>query len=93
MAITAGTAHVNTVWRAKFGTRGWSNYQLISIQWRGAPNSEQFPNGEAPRFPIEVTLETQDQYSHGGTCMGRNALAITLAGQDANFSFRLNKAR
>ena len=39
-----------------------------------------------------VTLETYDQYTHGGTCMGCHAKAITLAGQDANFSFFLSKA-
>ena len=45
------------------------------------------------RFLTNVTLETYDQYTHGGTCMGCHARAITLAGQDANFSFFPSKAR
>ena len=50
-------------------------------------------NGEVPRFLTNVTLETYEQYSHGGTCMGCHAKAMTLAGQDATFSFLLSKAR
>ena len=57
------------------------------------PGSELFPNGEVPRFLTNVTLETYDQYTHGGTCMGCHAKALTLAGQDANFSFLPSKAR
>ena len=70
-----------------------TNYRLISTQWRGSPGSKLFPNGEVPRFLTNVTLETYDQYSHGGTCMGCHATATTAAGQDANFSFFLSKAR
>ena len=91
--IFESTARVNTVWRAKLRDTVWSSYQLISTQWRGSPSSELFPNGEVPRFLTNVTLETYDQYSHGGTCMGCHAKAVTLAGQDANFSFFLSKAR
>ena len=91
--IFESTAHVNTVWHARLRDTVWSNYRLISTQWRGSPGSELFPNGEVPRFLTNVTLETYDQYSHGGTCMGCHAKATTLAGQDANFSFFLSKAR
>ena len=91
--IFESTAHVNRVWHARLRDTVWSNYQLISTQWRGSPSSELFPNGEVPRFLTNVTLETYDQYTHGGTCMGCHAKAITLAGQDANFSFLLSKAR
>ena len=90
--IFESTAHVNAVWQARLRDTVWSNYQLISTQWRGSPNGELFPNGEVPRFLTNVTLETYDQYSHGGTCMGCHARATTLAGQDANFSFFLSKA-
>ena len=91
--IFESTAHVNTFWHAKLRDTVWSNYQLISTQWRGSPGSALFPNGEVPRFLTNVTLETHDQYSHGGTCIGCHAKAMTLAGQDANFSFLLSKAR
>ena len=91
--IFESTAHVNTLWQAKLRGTVWSNYQLISTQWRGSPGSALFPNGEVPRFLTNVTLETYEQYTHGGTCMGCHAKAITLAGQDANFSFFLSKAR
>ena len=91
--IFESTAHVNTVWHAKLRDTVWSNYQLISTQWRGSPGSALFPNGEVPRFLTNVTLETYDQYSHGGTCMGCHAKAMTLPGQDANFSFFLSKAK
>ena len=91
--IFESTAHVNRVWRTKLRDTVWSNYRLISTQWRGSPGSKLFPNGEVPRFLTNVTLETYDQYSHGGTCMGCHAKAVTLAGQDANFSFLLSKAR
>ena len=91
--VFESTAHVNRVWRAKLRDTVWSNYRLISTQWRGSPGSKLFPNGEVPRFLTNVTLETYDQYSHGGTCMGCHATAMTLAGQDANFSFFLSKAR
>ena len=91
--VFQSTAQVNTVWHSRLGDTVWSNYQLISTQWRGSPGSALFPNGEVPRFLTNVTLETYDQYSHGGTCMGCHARAITLAGQDANFSFFLSKAK
>ena len=91
--IFESTAHVNTVWHARLRDTVWSNYRLISTQWRGSPGSELFPNGEVPRFLTNVSLETYDQYTHGGTCMGCHAKAITLAGQDANFSFFPSKAR
>ena len=91
--IFESTANVNRVWRAKLRGTVWSNYRLISTQWRGSPGSKLFPNGEVPRFLTNVTLETYDQYSHGGTCMGCHARATTVAGQDANFSFFLSKAR
>ena len=91
--IFESTAHVNTVWQARLRDTVWSNYRLISTQWRGSPGSAVFPNGEVPRFLTNVTLETYDQYTHGGTCMGCHAKALTLAGQDANFSFFLSKAK
>ena len=91
--IFESTAHVNEVWRARLRDTVWSNYRLVSTQWRGSPGSALFPNGEVPRFLTNVTLETYDQYTHGGTCMGCHAKAVTLAGQDANFSFLLSKAR
>ena len=91
--IFESTAHVNTFWHARLRDTVWSNYQLISTQWRGSPGSALFPNGEVPRFLTNVTLETYDQYSHGGTCMGCHAKAISLLGQDANFSFFLSRAR
>ena len=69
------------------------DYRLISTQWRGSPGSKLFPNGEVPRFLTDVTLETYDQYTHGGTCIGCHAKAVTLAGEDANFSFLPAKAR
>ena len=91
--IFESTAQVNEVWRARLRDTVWSNYRLISTQWRGSPGSKLFPNGEVPRFLTNVTLETYDQYTHGGTCMGCHAKAVTLAGQDANFSFLPAKAR
>ena len=91
--IFESTAHVNTFWHAMLRDTVWSNYRLVSTQWRGSPGSALFPNGEVPRFLTNVTLETYDQYSHGGTCMGCHAKAMTLAGQDANFSFFLSRAR
>ncbi len=91
--IFESTARVNEVWRARLGDTVWGNYRLISTQWRGSPGSKLFPNGEVPRFLTNVTLETYDQYTHGGTCMGCHAKAVTLAGQDANFSFLPAKAR
>ena len=92
--IFESTAKVNAVWHARLRGTVWSNYRLISTQWRGSPpGSRLFPNGEVPRFLTNVTLETYDQYSHGGTCMGCHAKATTTAGQDANFSFLLSKAR
>ena len=91
--IFESTANVNRAWRAKLRGTVWSNYRLISTQWRGSPGSKLFPNGEVPRFLTNVTLETYDQYSHGGTCMGCHARATTVAGQDANFSFFLSKAK
>ena len=91
--IFESTAHVNAVWHAKLRDTVWSNYRLISTQWRGSPGSELIPNGEVPRSLTNVTLETYDQYSHGGPCMGCHARAITLAGQGANFSFFLSKAK
>jgi len=87
------TGHVNTFGHAMLRDTVWSNYRLISTQWRGSPGSALFPNGEVPRFLTNVTLETYDQYSHGGTCMGCHAKAMTVAGQDANVSFFLSKAR
>ena len=91
--IFESTADVNRVWRARLRDTVWSNYRLVSTQWRGSPGSKLFPNGEVPRFLTNVTLETYDQYSHGGTCMGCHAKAMTLAGQDANFSFLPSRAR
>ena len=91
--IFESTARVNEVWHARLRDTVWSNYRLISTQWRGSPGSKLFPNGEVPRFLTNVTLETYDQYSHGGTCMGCHAAAVTAAGQDANFSFLLSKAK
>ncbi|MCY4454540.1 MAG: hypothetical protein OXC01_21600 [Immundisolibacterales bacterium] len=91
--IFESTARVNEVWHARLRDTVWSNYRLISTQWRGAPGSRLFPNGEVPRFLTNVTLETYDQFSHGGTCMGCHAKAVTAAGQNANFSFLLSKAR
>ena len=91
--IFESTARVNAVWHARLRDTVWSNYRLISTQWRGSPGSKLFPNGEVPRFLTNVTLETYDQYSHDGTCMGCHAKATTTAGQDANFSFLLSKAR
>ena len=91
--IFKSTAHVNAIWHARLRDTVWSNYQLISTQWRGSPGSTLFPSGEVPRFLTNVTMETYDQYSHGGTCMTCHAKAVTLAGQDANFSFFLAKAR
>ena len=91
--IFESTANVNALWHARLRDTVWSNYRLISTQWRGSPGSKLFPNGEVPRFLTNVTLETYDQYSHGGTCMGCHAKAATAAGQDANFSFLLSKAR
>ena len=91
--IFESTAHVNTLWHARLRDTVWSNYQLISTQWRGSPSSELFPSGEVPRFLTNVTLETYDQYTHDGTCMSCHAKAVTLAGQDANFSFLLSKAQ
>ena len=91
--IFESTARVNEVWHASLRDTVWSNYRLISTQWRGSPGSKLFPNGEVPRFLTNVTLETYDQYSHGGTCMGCHAAAVTAAGQDANFSFLLGAAR
>ena len=91
--IFESTADVNEVWRARLRDTVWSNYRLVSTQWRGSPGSKLFPNGEVPRFLTNVTLETYDQYTHGGTCMGCHAKATTLAGQDANFSFLLSKAK
>ena len=91
--IFESTARVNEVWHARLRDTVWSNYRLISTQWRGSPGSKLFPNGEVPRFLTNVTLETYDQYSHGGTCMGCHAKAVTAAGQNANFSFLLSKAR
>ncbi len=80
---------MNEVWHTRLRDTVWSNYRLISTQWRGSPGSKLFPNGEVPRFLTNVTLETHDQYSHGGTCMGCHAKAVTAAGQTANFSFLL----
>ena len=91
--IFESTANVNAVWHARLRDTVWSNYRLVSTQWRGSPGSRLFPNGEVPRFLTNVTLETYDQYSHGGTCMGCHAKAVTSAGQDANFSFLLSKAK
>lgn len=62
-----------------------TNY-IVADQYAMA-KSAVFPNGEVPRYLTNVTLETYDQYSHEGTCMGYHAKATTLAGQDANFSF------
>lgn len=91
--IFESTANVNDIWRAKLNGTVWSNYQLISTQWRGAAKSAVFPNGEVPRYLTNVTLETYDQYSHDGTCIGCHAKAVTLTGQNANFSFFLSKAK
>ena len=44
-------------------------------------------------FDTRMNDRADDQYSHGGTCMGCHAKAITLAGKDANFSFFLSRAR
>ena len=55
------------------------HHELISTQWRGSPGSALFPNGEVPRFLTNVTLETYDQYSHGGTYMGCHAKAMTFS--------------
>ena len=91
--IFESTARVNAAWHGRLRGTVWTNYRLISTQWRGSPGSRLFPNGEVPRFLTNVTLETYDQYSHGGTCMGCHAKATTSAGQEANFSFLLSRAR
>ena len=58
--IFESTAHVNTFWHAMLRGTVWSNYRLVSTQWRGSPGSALFPNGEVPRFLTNVTLETYD---------------------------------
>ena len=91
--IFESTVHVNNLWQAKLQNTVWRNYQLISTQWRGAAKSAVFPNGEVPRYLTNITLETYDQYSHDGTCIGCHAKAVTLTGSNANFSFFLSKAQ
>lgn len=90
--IFESTAYANKVWRQKLKDTVWENYRLVTTQWRGGQKSQAFPNGEVPRYLTNVTIETYDQYSYDGTCLGCHAKAATLIGEDANFSFFLRMA-
>lgn len=71
----------------------WSNYMLISTQWRGAAISPLFEHGEVPRFLANTTMESYLQDDPAGTCLGCHAAAATAAGKPSNFTFLLRKAR
>lgn len=86
-SIFASTAAANTLWQQKLKDTIWSNYRLVTTQWRGGQQTRAVPDGEVPRFLTNVTIETYDQYSSDGTCIGCHKKAATLAGQNANFSF------
>lgn len=90
--IFEGAAHGNRAWRQKLKDTVWRDYQLVTTQWRGGLKRGAFPHGEVPRFLTNVTIETYDQHSYAGACLGCHAKAVTLTGKDANFSFFLRMA-
>ncbi len=91
--IFDSTAQVNDLWQQKLAGTVWSNYMLISTQWRGAAISPLFEHGEVPRFLTNTTMESYLQDDPAGTCLGCHADAVTAAGKPSNFTFLLRKAQ
>ena len=92
--IWPGTSKINAFWRTRLAGTVWANYRLLSAQWRGNYGGDEFfGNGEAPRFLANPAIETYGQERRDGTCLGCHATARTTAGQPANFSFLLQRAR
>lgn len=90
--VFEGTQDVNAIWQQKLRGTVWANYQSSSAQWKGANRGAMFPQGEVPRFLINTTMETYDQYSERSSCLSCHADARTVAGKDSNFSFILSLA-
>ncbi|MEN8832912.1 MAG: hypothetical protein ABF285_12985 [Pacificibacter sp.] len=87
--IFDATARTNAKWQAKLQGTPLAQYQLISVQWRGAQKSPIFEHGELPRFLSNVTMETFMQSDGTGSCLGCHAGAATSNGDFADFSFFL----
>ncbi len=88
--IFEGTQLINEIWQEKLKHTVWGNYQLLSAQWKGGNRGLMFPEGEVPRFLTNPTLETYEQYNYNSSCLGCHATAVSLAGQNAKFSFLLS---
>lgn len=92
--IWSGTSKINAFWRSRLAGTVWANYRLLSAQWRGNYGGDEFfGNGEVPRFLDNPVIETAVQERRDGTCLGCHATARTTAGQEADFSFLLQRAR
>jgi hypothetical protein len=92
--IWSGTSKINAFWRSRLAGTVWANYRLLSAQWRGNYGGDEFfGNGEVPRFLANPVIETAVQERRDGTCLGCHATARTTAGQEADFSFLLQRAR
>jgi len=91
--IWQGTSKLNLAWRRRLKGTVWANYRLLSTQWRGNYGGEFFGHGEVPRYLSNPVIETFVQDQKEGTCLGCHASAETTAGQDADFSFLLQRAR
>lgn len=92
-ALWRGTAKLNRIWRRRLAGTVWANYRLLSTQWRGNYGGAFFGHGEVPRFLSNPVIETYVQDQRAGTCLGCHAGAETTAGEDAGFSFLLQRAK
>ncbi len=81
------------MWREKLAGTVWANYVLIGTQWRGNRGGVLHGRGEVPRFLANSVVETYVQAGMTGSCLGCHATAKTAAGQDADFSFLLRRAK
>jgi hypothetical protein len=96
------TDEVNKYFQKLLKGTVWANYQLIGSQWMGGTEVPETENGNIPRYLSNTTLETYIQFNSSqqkpptlpeGSCLQCHQGATTTAGQSANFSFLLGRAR
>ena len=91
-SVFESTQYISDKWREKLADTVWANYELLSTQWKGARRGGYFLAGEVPRFLTNSTMETFEQGVFNGSCMGCHLEALSVAGQNSNFSFLLRRA-
>ena len=100
--IYPSTDEVNRYFRNLLKGSVWENYHLIGSQWMGGTEDPKTENGNIPRYLSNTTLETYIQFNSDqqkppqkteGSCLHCHNFAKTTAGQSANFSFLLGRAK